>query len=129
MAWAKRRAGHHSSEMDLYKEILNDQPGHPLALGGLSMCSARLGRMDAAQDLLDTLHVLAPSHPYTDLTSAVVEALRGDERDAIRSLRRVMQNRDLFDEELQVELRRDIATDPAFSGPVSYTHLTLPTKA
>jgi len=116
LAWAKRRAGHHSSEMDLYKEILTDQPGHPLALGGLSMCSARLGRMDAAQDLLDTLHVLAPSHPYTDLTSAVVEALRGDERDAIRSLRRVMQNRDLFDEELQVELRRDIATDPAFSG-------------
>ena len=116
LAWAERRAGHHTTEAKLYREILRSQPGHPLALGGLSMAAARLGRMDDAQDILDTLHVLAPSHPYTDLTSAVVESLRGDERDAIRSLRRVLQRRDLLDEELQVELRRDIATDPAFSG-------------
>ena len=72
--------------------------------------------MDEAQDILDGLHVSAPSHPYTDVTSAVVEALRGDDSDAVRSLRRALVRRDLLDEELQVELRRDIATDPAFSG-------------
>lgn len=116
LAWAERRAGHHSAEADLYREILVSQPDHPVALGGLSMTAARLGRMDAAQDMLDSLHMSAPDHPYTDLTSAVVEALRGDETDAIRSLRRVLQRRDQLDEELQVELRRDIATDPAFSG-------------
>ena len=116
LAWAERRAGHHTRESELYREVLVGQPEHPLALGGLSMAAARLGRMDEAQNIIDQLHVVAPAHPYTDLTSAVVEALRGDERDAVRSLRRVIERRDLLDEELQVELRRDVATDPAFSG-------------
>ena len=116
LAWAERRAGNHTDEAQLYRDVLAAQPDHPIALGGLSMAAARLGRMDEAQNILDGLHVSAPNHPYTDITSAVVEALRGDESEAIRSLRRALTRRDLLDEELQVELRRDIATDPAFSG-------------
>ena len=116
LAWAERRAGNHTDEAQLYRDVLAAQPDHPIALGGLSMAAARLGRMDEAQNILDGLHVSAPNHPYTDITSAVVEALRGDESEAIRSLRRALKRRDLLDEELQVELRRDIATDPAFSG-------------
>jgi len=115
MAWAERRQGHHQEEMLLYGEILADLERHPLALGGLSMTLARLGHLDEASEVLDRLHGAASTHPYTDLTSAVVEAVRGQSDQALVSLRRTVEHRALLDDELQVELRRDIATDPAFS--------------
>ena len=115
LAWAERRQGHHRAEGSLYREILTLQPDHELALGGSSMAAARLGRFDEAQSILETLYVVAPTHPYTDLTSAVVESARGQDSQALRSLRRTIERRALLDEELQVELRRDIATDPTFS--------------
>jgi hypothetical protein len=115
MAWAERRQGHHQEEILLYGEILADFEQHPLALGGLSMALARLGHLDDASEVLDRLHGAASTHPYTDLTSAVVEAVRGQSDQALVSLRRTVEHRALLDDELQVELRRDVATDPAFS--------------
>ncbi len=115
LAWAERRRGRHSVEARHYREILDVQPNHPLALGGLSQAKARLGEQATAHLLLDQLHAVAPGHPFTDLSSAVVEALQGDGNEAYRSLGRVVERRELLDEELQVELRRDIATDPALS--------------
>jgi tetratricopeptide (TPR) repeat protein len=114
LAWAERRQGLHRNELDHYEVILNRYPGHALALSGKSMAAARLGRFVEAQALVEQLHVVAPTHPYTDVTSAVLEAVRGQDNDALRSIRRAVEGRDRLDEELQVELRRDIATDPAF---------------
>jgi len=123
LAWAERRQGHHQTEYALYSEILSTLPAHVLALGGSSMAAARLGRFVEAQRLLEVLHVVAPTHPYTDLTSAVLESARGQDQEALRSLRRTVERRDLLDEELQVELRRDIATDPSFSALRSHWRL------
>jgi len=123
LAWAERRQGHHQAEYGLYSEILTTLPAHVLALGGSSMAAARLGRFVEAQRLLEVLHVVAPTDPYTDLTSAVLESARGQDREALRSIRRTIERRDLFDEELQVELRRDIATDPSFAALRSHWRL------
>ena len=70
---------------------------HPLALGGLSMAAARLGRMDDAQDILDTLHV--PRRATLTRTSPRPSSSRFAATRAMpRSLRRVLQRRDLLDE-------------------------------
>jgi len=116
LAWSERRQGHHQEEMMLYGEILAEQPDNPLALGGLAMAMARLGHVEAAQDALDDLYVAAPDHPYVDLTAAVLESIQGQTDASLLSLRRSVERRELLGEELQIELRRDIATDPVFSA-------------
>ena len=104
----------HTEEMNHYDQLLASNPDHTLALSGRAMAAARTGRFVEAQRLVERLHVIAPTHPYTDVTSAVLEASRGQDGEALRSLRRAVESRDRLDEELQVELRRDIATDPVF---------------
>ena len=115
LAWAERRQGHHRSELASYEAVLLDQPDNVLALGGVTMAHARLGNSVQAQESFDRLAVQAPSHIYTEVTAAVLEAVRGRDHLALVSLERAIEGRNHLDRELQLELRRDIAVDPAFS--------------
>jgi tetratricopeptide (TPR) repeat protein len=115
LAWAERRQGNHRREIELYREVLSQHPEQPYALGGLSMALARIGELDEAHAMKDRLEVAAPTHPYTELTSGVLEATQGNELEAVECLRRAIIDREQFDRELQVELRRDISTDPALA--------------
>ena len=115
LAWAERRQGNHREEIALYEHVLNGQPAHPIALGGLSMAQARTGELEAAKATMSRLEMAAPAHPYTELTAAILSAKKGDQQDAIECLRRTIENREQLDLELQIELRRDISTDPLFA--------------
>lgn len=115
LAWSIRRQGHHRAELALYQEILEVQPQHLLALGGAATALARLGKFDEAKDTMDALQILAPVSPISEASGAVIEAIRGNRDWAIASLRRAIEHQDQLDPELQLELRQDIAVDPAFS--------------
>ena len=74
----------------------------------------RLGRLDEAQGAVDELLIRAPMHPYTHVTEAVVWAWKGQTEDAVQALEQGFVARAQLSEEMQIELRRDIALDPAF---------------
>ena len=86
-----------------------------MALSGEATALARLGRFGSAQNTLDALQVIAPSGPITELAVGTVDALRGDMDRSLRSLRVSLQTRERLSPEMLIELRRDLAHDPAFS--------------
>jgi hypothetical protein len=116
LAWAERRQGRHEAELSLYTAVLGEQPDNVLALGGRAMAQARLGQLADAQVSFDNMAVRAPAHIYTEVTAAVLEAVRGRDDLALASLDRAIEGRNHLDRELQLELRRDIAVDPVFAG-------------
>jgi Flp pilus assembly protein TadD len=116
MAMAERRRGHHRNEIGLYRRILNRSGDDPAALRGLATALARMGRLDAAAEVLDHVEVAAPRDPYTDLTAATIAAIDGRNQDAIQALDRAVATRAQLRPEMQIELRRDIALDPAFAS-------------
>jgi hypothetical protein len=116
LAWAERRRGRHEVEAALYREILALVPNDVLAQSGLAVALARLGRMDEASVWVDGLQVLAPMDPTTDLAIALVAAIQGHDDDAIAALDRALAGRAQLSEELRLEMRRDLALDPALSS-------------
>ncbi len=116
LAWAERRRGHHDVEVALYKQILAADPNDALAEAGLALALARLGRMGEAKEMVDDLQVVAPMDPYTDVTMAMVAAVQGHDEDALAALDKALGARVQLSDELQVELRRDLALDPVLSS-------------
>jgi thioredoxin-like negative regulator of GroEL len=115
MARSARRLGRHEEEMRGYRTLLAADPLSPDALAGLSTALVRMGRLDEAAVLLDDLQAVAPMWPYTDLTLATVAALKGQDPLALAAIDRAMDARKQLSQDLQVELRRDLALDPAFA--------------
>ncbi len=116
LARAQRRRGHHATEIAVYRKILETWQEHPGALGGLSTALGRMGRLDEAVATLEQLQVVSPDDPYTFMTSATLAALEGRERDALESLERAVMARAQLPPDQQIELRRDLALDPAFAS-------------
>jgi hypothetical protein len=116
LAWAERRRGQHDVEVGIYKEILAADPDDALAEAGLALALARLGRMGEAKEMVDDLQVTAPMDPYTDLTMAMVAAVQGHDEEALAALDKALDARAQLSDELQVELRRDLAIDPVLSS-------------
>ncbi|MCK6507533.1 tetratricopeptide repeat protein [Myxococcota bacterium] len=115
LARAEKRRGRHAREADLYRRVLEDDPTNPDALGGLAVALARMGRLDEAVTLVDELQAAAPTAPATDMTVALISAIQGQEREAIEALDRAVAARGQLTDELQLELRRDLALDPALA--------------
>ncbi len=115
LARTERRLGRHSSEAELYERILELDSTDPWALGGKATVMARLGRFDEASDLLSQARVAAPGQVYLDVYDAVVAAEMGLEHRAVDLLEGVVEQREQLAPEYQVELRRDVALDPAFA--------------
>ncbi len=115
LARVEQRRGRHASEASLFEQVLELDPGNADALGGLAVALARLGRLDEAWNRVDELQAVAPMSPVTDLTVATLAALQGKEREALEALDRAVAERGQLSEELQIELRRDLAIDPAFA--------------
>ncbi len=116
LAWAERRRGRHQAEAELYREILATDPGHTQALSGLALSLGRQGRLDEAITLSDELQIRAPLWPYTKVTVALLEVMRGRDRAGMEALSRAYADRSLLPPELRIELRRDLALDPVLSG-------------
>ncbi|NOY27300.1 MAG: tetratricopeptide repeat protein [Oligoflexia bacterium] len=115
LARAERRRGRLSKEIALYRGILAEDPEQPEALGGLAVALARTGRLDEASPLVDELQAIAPMAPFTDMTVGLISAMQGHDRQALDALDRAVGARAQLTREMQIELRRDLAIDPAFA--------------
>ena len=115
LAWALRREGKHQQELAIYRSILLGDPGHVLALSGRTLAELRLDQTGAASRTFDRLQTVAPDHPYTEMTAAIMEANQGQPSRALQSLSRALKERERLPKDLQVELRRDVAIDPLFA--------------
>jgi Flp pilus assembly protein TadD len=116
LARAQRRRGHHASEIQVYRRMLLTWRDHPGALSGLATALGRMGRFDEAAATLEQLETVAPDDPYTDMSSATLAALQARHVDALESLDRAFSARAQLAPDLQIELRRDLALDPAFAS-------------
>lgn len=116
LARAQRRRGRHASEIQVYRRILGTWEDHPGALAGLSTALGRMGRLDEAGAMLEQLQIVAPDDPYTDMTAATLAALEGRKVDALEALDRAVLSRGQLAPDQQIELRRDLALDPAFAS-------------
>lgn len=116
LARAQRRRGHHASEIQVYQRILTAWRDHSGALGGLATALGRMGRLDEAASTLEQLEIVAPEDPYTDVALATVAAIEGRNVDALEALDRAVRDRGRLPPDLQIELRRDLALDPAFAS-------------
>ncbi len=116
MARTERRLGRHAAEAACYDRILAADPQDAPALAGLATVMARLGRFDEASDFVLQAATASPDDRYLDVYGAVVAAEQGLEEDALALLGSAVEARDQLAPEQQVELRRDIAMDPAFGA-------------
>ncbi|MEL6348004.1 MAG: tetratricopeptide repeat protein [Myxococcota bacterium] len=114
LARAEKRLGFHQREIELYRRVLSADARNVEALSGLAVALVRVGRLDEAQQVLDALQIIAPMHPVTHVTVAIVAAWKGQVDQAVTALEQGFVNRAQLSEELQIELRRDIALEPAF---------------
>lgn len=115
LARAAMRLGRHDVEIDNYHAILDEEPKHVTARAGSAVALARLDRLDAAAVHLDELSLVAPDHVSTHLARAKVAALEGRDGEALDSLEAAYAARASLSAEGQLELRRDMALDPAFA--------------
>ncbi len=116
LARTECRLGRHASEAAIYQQILDRDPADPMALGGQATVMARMGRFDEAAVLLSQASAAAPRLPYLGVYAAVVAAEQGLDQRAVELLEGVVEQREQLAPEYQVELRRDIALDPAFAS-------------
>jgi tetratricopeptide (TPR) repeat protein len=86
-----------------------------MALGGRAVALARLGEYARASAQLDHLGQLSPDHAMVPLYGAMYHALIGDQDEALALVESAVAARGSLPEALQVELRRDLALDPAFA--------------
>lgn len=115
LAHAEMRLGHHQVEIRHYGWLLESNPDDVAALAGMVVALTRLERLDEADAHLEELRVEHPDHALTHLTRAKVAALAGRDADALEHLDELMRTRTTLNAEWRLELRRDIALDPAFA--------------
>jgi len=116
LAQAWQRTGRHRAEITAYRQILRMDPTSAPALAGLAVAQARLQQLDAASRTIDELVAIAPDSAATALAQAKVEALQGRHEEALEHLGRALSRRTELSAEAQVDLRRDLALDPAFTA-------------
>jgi len=116
LARTERRLGRHASEASLYERMLAVDEDDPWALCGKATVMARLGRFDEASELISRASSEAPELDYLGVYAAVVAAEQGLDARAVELLEEVVAQREQLAPEYQVELRRDIALDPAFAA-------------
>lgn len=115
LAQAEMRRGNHSREIAHYERILRSRPHDVAARAALAVALTRLERLDEAAGPLEELRLEHTDAPLTALAEAKVAALAGRDTDALDHLDEVMYARTTLSEAWQLEVRRDIALDPAFA--------------
>lgn len=113
---AQKRLGLHRAELATWARVLELDPRHIMARGGKALAMARLGDYDAAVSELDRLRVVGGDHPYVDVFLGMVLAIQGDEPNAVLALEQGFMARGRMPAALQLELRRDLALDPALKA-------------
>ena len=115
LAHAEMRLGHHQVEIRHYGWLLEGNPNDVAARAGMVVALTRLERLDEAEKHFEELRLEHPEHALTHLARAKVAALAGRDADALEHLDELMRARSTLTAEWRLELRRDIALDPAFA--------------
>ncbi len=115
LALSRKRLGMHRAELETWDRVLELAPGSAIALGNRAVSLARQDRWSEVAEALTRLHRAAPDHPYTYVFDATCAALQGREDEAIADLERAVGLRYALSDALQIELRRDLALDPALA--------------
>ena len=79
------RAGRLAEAVQIYQQILQDNPDHPDALHLMGKAAARLGDADLALALIARAHVLAPDHPGYLLSLGAAQRALGLYAEALAS--------------------------------------------
>jgi len=116
LASARKRLGRHRAELSTWDRILEHEPDHFEALGNRATALARLGRWDEVPAALAAMHRARPDHPFGHVYEATCAALQGREDDAIGHLEIAVARRGALSDDGQIELRRDLALEPAFAS-------------
>ena len=117
LALSRKRLGMHRAELETYERLLVLDPGNFLALGNRAVSLARQDRWSEVPAALARMYRAAPDHPYAHVFEGTCAALQGREDEAIAHLELAVASRGLMSDDLQIELRRDLALDPAL-GPL-----------
>ena len=117
LALSRKRLGMHRAELDTYERLLLQDPDNFLALGNRAVSLARQDRWSEVPGALSRMYRAAPDHPYAHVFEGTCAALQGREDEAIAHLEIAVSERGLMSDDMQIELRRDIALDPAL-GPL-----------
>lgn len=112
---ARKRMGMHRAELETWERLLELDPDHFMALGNRAVSLARQDRWSEVSAALTRMYRAAPDHPYGHVFEATCAALQGREDEAVASLERAVATRGAMSDELQIELRRDLALDPALA--------------
>jgi tetratricopeptide (TPR) repeat protein len=115
LASARKRLGMHRAELETYDRILLEEPEHFLALGNRAVAYARLDRWSDVPGALARMHRASPDNPYGQVFEALCASLQGREDEAIAHLEEAISRRGAMSDDLQIELRRDLALDPALA--------------
>jgi tetratricopeptide (TPR) repeat protein len=115
LARVAMRRGHHTKEIQHYRVLLSRNAFDVAARSGLAVALTRLERLDEAAEHLEELRLEHPAHPLTLLTEAKTLALAGRDAEVLEAIDDLMRARGTLSAEWRLEIRRDIALDPAFA--------------
>ncbi|MCP4810460.1 MAG: hypothetical protein GY913_20215 [Proteobacteria bacterium] len=116
VAQSQKRLGLHRMELETYARLLEVDDQHVHALGNGAVAFAKMGDYETAELWLDRMRTSEQSDdPYLDVYEGMVAAVVGLEGDAIEHLEAACSRREAMTDSQRVELRRDLAMDPALS--------------
>ena len=115
LALTHKRAGEYEQEERLYRVALGLEPGNSNTQNNLAVNLAHQGRFAEAEGLMADLRASPSERPYANLHRAKIAAAQGKDRQAIRFLRRALEDVDEMDTLHHIEFRQDIRLDPALA--------------
>jgi len=113
---SQKRLGLHRMELASYERILELDPSHKDALGNGAVALARLGDYEAASEWLVRMQQVGQDAPYLHVYEGLVAAIEGRRGESIRQLELAVAGRGSMTDAERVELRRDLAMDPALAS-------------
>lgn len=117
VAQAQKRLGLHRMEFESYQTILAVEPDHRDVLGNGAVALARLGDYEGSEEWLVRMRQAeGQDAPYLYVYEGLVAAIQGSKAEAVRQLELAVSGRGAMTDAERVELRRDLAMDPALHG-------------
>lgn len=113
---AEKRLGFHTRELESYRQILETDPDNAGAWASGAVTLGRMGDFDAAEDWLSQALEHGEGAPYLHLYEGMLLALEGEDKAALAAIEDSVRQRDALSAGQRIELRRDLAIDPALSS-------------
>lgn len=110
---AQKRLGLHRAELATWDRVLELEPRDLAARANRAVALARLGDYDGAALALEALEALGSDAPSPWVAEGLILAIQGREPEAVAALEQAFRARGRLPAAQELELRRDLALDPA----------------